>query len=71
MQARILEKENVGIIRLLELGYSVCFVALLVDASFAAIVRNKSEVREALIFAVLAVVSFIVFSPAILNAPTH
>jgi hypothetical protein len=70
LQARVIESENAKMLRLVELGYAMCLAVLLLDAMLAAIARNKNEFRSALIFAVLAIVSMIVFYPASLLAPT-
>jgi uncharacterized membrane protein len=68
---RMLSEWPDTVLLLIEDGYIVCFVVLLINAVFAVSTRDKNKIRPALMFAILALISAVVVYPFTVVAPTR
>lgn len=59
LEARILQEDIVDTFKSIEIGYCLCIAVMLLDATIAALKRNKIEFRSAIIFVVLAAISLV------------
>ena len=66
MQTRMLGDEWERLFHLIAWGYLVCLAILFLEIAFADRKQKKSEIRSALIFAILALISMCVLHVALL-----
>jgi hypothetical protein len=69
LEKSMMKEASTKIFCRVEVGYGVCAAILVLDATIANFTHNKKRFRAALVFALLAVISVIVFLPFALDAP--